>query len=170
MDGPKFRENNIMKIIEESLSRLPPHEWISVELESSLDDEAVWLDQEQMLSVLMDLEQNAVESMPDGGRLTISVTGDEEHITLLLTDTGSGITLENSHLLFTPFFTTKPVCDGTGLGLPLAYATVKAHNGNIMIESNADPGREPTGTKVRITIPRLQTLQKKSARIILHED
>jgi signal transduction histidine kinase len=168
--GLKFRETNIIKIIEDSLSKLPCHDGISIELKALLDDESVLIDHDQMAAVLMYLEQNALEAMPDGGTLTISVTGDERRVTILLTDTGKGIAEENMPLLFTPFFTTKPVGDGSGLGLPSAYAAVKAHRGDIAIESNADPHKGPTGATVRITLPRRQGFQDKQARVILHDD
>ena len=170
MYGLKFRETRIIRIVEESLSKLPRHDSIFIELNASPDDEAVMMDHDQMVAVLMYLEQNALDAMPDGGTLTISVTGDERRITLLLADTGKGIAEENMPLLFTPFFTTKPAGDGSGLGLPSAYATVKAHGGDIAIESNADAHKGPTGTTVRISMPRRQGFQDKQAKIILHDD
>ena len=169
MQGLRFREANIMKVIERSLLSLPCRDRIAVELTSSLDDETILIDHNQMVSVLIDLERNAVESMPGSGTLTIAVTGDERQITVSLIDTGGGIAEENIPLLFTPFFTTKPVGDGTGLGLPLAYATVKAHRGTIAIESNADSNKGPTGTNITITLPRRQVFRGKRARLIVHE-
>jgi signal transduction histidine kinase len=53
-----------------------------------------------------------------------------------------------------PFFTTKEIGKGTGLGLPLIYGIVKMHKGKIDITSNADPVKGATGTTFRITIPR----------------
>ncbi|MFO7568704.1 MAG: ATP-binding protein, partial [Smithellaceae bacterium] len=152
MSGPKFRETRLNKIINESLTKLSKPAGVNVVLSSALKDDAVWLDEEQMSAVLLDLAKNALESMPRGGELKIDVTGDDEQVTVALTDEGVGIPLENIPLLFTPFFTTKAVGDGTGLGLPLAYATVKAHKGDIVIESNANPQERPTGTVVRITL------------------
>jgi len=170
LHGPKFRETNILKIVNESLAKLSRRKNVNIILKSMLESEAVWIDHEQIVVALADLEQNAVEAMPDGGTLTISVEGDARQITLLLTDTGKGIPEENIPLLFTPFFTTKPVGDGTGLGLPQAYATVKAHRGDISFQSNADPKKRPTGTTVRITLPRSQTFQREQSKIILHEE
>ena len=170
MLGLKLRDTNIIKIIEESLSKLSRDSRIVVTLKSSLDNEAVWIDHEQMASAFFDLERNAVEAMPDGGLLTITVSGDERQVIVEFADSGKGIDEENIPLLFTPFFTTKPVGDGTGLGLPQAYAAVKAHRGDISIESNADPEKSPTGTTVRIELPRRQILQDKQARMIIHEE
>jgi len=170
LHGLKFRETNILKIVDESLTKLSRRENVNIILKSMLENEAVWIDHEQIVMALVDLEQNAVEAMPDGGTLTILVEGDERQIMLLLTDTGKGIPEENIPLLFTPFFTTKPVGDGTGLGLPQVYATVKAHRGDISIQSNADPKKGPTGTIVQITLPRSQTFQREQSKIILHEE
>lgn len=170
MSGLKFRETNIIEIIEESLAKLSLHSHLAVKVKSSLEDEAVWIDHEQMVTVFFDLERNAVEAMPNGGLLTINVKGDERQVSIAFTDSGTGVAAENIPLLFTPFFTTKPVGDGTGLSLPQAFATVKAHRGDISIESNANPEKGPTGTTVRITLPRRQVLQDKQARMIIHEE
>jgi signal transduction histidine kinase len=56
--------------------------------------------------------------------------------------------------LFTPFFTTKPVGEGTGLGLPFAYGAIKMHSGQLTVESNADTANGPVGTRIRIVLPR----------------
>ncbi|MRR16502.1 MAG: hypothetical protein EG826_08615 [Deltaproteobacteria bacterium] len=170
MLGLKLRETNITKIIEESLSKLSPDRRVVLTRKSSLDNETVWMDHEQMVSVFFDVGRNAVEAMPDGGSLTVTVSGDDRQVMVEFTDSGKGIAEENIPLLFTPFFTTKPVGDGTGLGLPQAYAAVKAHRGDISIKSNADPEKGPTGTTVRIMLPRRQILQDKQARMILHEE
>lgn len=170
MYGLKLRETNIIKIIEESISNVDCPVQISVAVKSTLDDEKVWIDHDQIVPVLTDLERNAIEAMANGGKLSILLEGNERQVTLLLTDTGKGVPEENMPLLFTPFFTTKPVGDGTGLGLPQVYAAVKAHHGDISIESNADPAKGPTGTTVKITLPRRQAFQAKEGRMILHEE
>lgn len=170
MHGLKFRETNIIKIIEESFSKLSHSNHIAVTLQSFLEDEVVWIDHEQMGTVFFDLERNAIEAMPKGGVLNIKVEGDDRQIIVALSDTGKGISAENIPLLFTPFFTTKPVGEGTGLGLPQAFAVVKDHHGDISVESNADPNQGPTGTTVKITLPRKQKFQTPEAKIILHEE
>lgn len=170
MNGLKLREANILDIIKESLSKLSHHDHVAITLKSSLEDEKVWIDHEQMVTVLFDLSRNAIEAMPDGGALTVTVEGNERQVFITLTDMGTGIAEENIPLLFTPFFSTKPVGDGTGLGLPQAFATIKAHHGDISIKSSADSRKGPTGTTVQITLPRSQDYQKERSEIILHEE
>lgn len=170
MFGLKLRETNIVKIIEESLAKLSRHGNVDIKLKYFLENDVVWIDYEQIVTALFDLEQNAIEAMPDGGSLIITVEGDEQQVSITLADTGVGIAEENIPLLFTPFFTTKPVGDGTGLGLPQAFAAVKAHRGDMTIESNADPNKGPTGTTVRITLPRRQVFQAEESKMIVHEE
>jgi len=170
LQGLKFRETNLMRIVEESLAAVHCPDRIAVEVKAALHNEAVWMDHKEMVMVLKDLEQNAIDAMPEKGVLTVTADGDENNIILKVADTGTGIPEENIPLLFTPFFTTKAVGDGTGLGLPQAFVTVKGHNGEITIESNTDPGKGPTGTTVIITMPRKQKFQTKDAKVILHEE
>jgi signal transduction histidine kinase len=166
----KLRETNIIKIIEDSLSKLSSQNHVAIKLKSSLDDEAVWIDHELMVTTFFDLEQNAIEAMPDGGLLTITVEGDQRQVAITLTDMGTGIAEENMPLLFTPFFTTKQVGEGIGLGLPQAFATVKAHRGDISIESNAGGHKGTIGTTVRIVLPRRIFFQDKQGKVIVHEE
>jgi signal transduction histidine kinase len=107
-----------------------------------------------MMQVLTNIEKNAVEAMPDGGELTVTVDGNTNEIDFLFKDTGMGISKENMDKIFTPFFTTKEMGKGTGLGLPLIYGIVKMHKGQIHVDSNSDPSAGPTGTTFKITIPR----------------
>jgi signal transduction histidine kinase len=75
-------------------------------------------------------------------------------VEFIIKDTGCGIAKENLDKIYTPFFTTKPIGKGTGLGLPLIYGIVKMHRGQISIDSNADKTKGPTGTTFKIKIPR----------------
>jgi signal transduction histidine kinase len=92
--------------------------------------------------------------MPDGGTLNIGLEGNKEEIVFIISDTGTGIPKQNMEKIFTPFFTTKEMGKGTGLGLPLIFGIVKMHKGKIAITTNDDPSKKPTGTSFRITIPR----------------
>jgi signal transduction histidine kinase len=113
------------------------------------------LDRDQMTQVLTNLVSNAVEAMPDGGKLTMRARADGDRLALTVADTGTGIPKENLNKIFEPFFTTKPIGKGTGLGLPVSYGIVKMHNGDIRVESNDDPAAGPTGTCFTVNVPRL---------------
>ena len=147
-------ETNVIKFLQHSLNSIVKPENVTCALEPSIEDPIAKLDIDQMMQVLTNLEKNAIEAMPGGGHLNVGVEGDEREITFIVSDTGSGIRKENMDKLFTPFFTTKEMGKGTGLGLALIYGIVKMHKGNINVESNADTLLGPTGTTFRITIPR----------------
>lgn len=165
-----MRETDILDLIRASLLALSSPDSVTVHLHSELADTAVRLDRERVERMLSDLMKNALEAMPGGGDLTVAVAGGEAVIAITVEDTGRGMSPEEMDQLFTPFFTTKPVGEGTGLGLPSVYATVKAHGGRISVESNADPQKGPTGTKIRVTLPRRSLLDDPKTRLILHDD
>ncbi|MBA4395946.1 MAG: hypothetical protein C0394_00940 [Syntrophus sp. (in: bacteria)] len=166
----KRGEANIQALIEESLQGFSRPTGVRVIFRSDLTDPIVRLDGEGIGRMLVDLMLNACEAMPAGGELTVTLTGNAERIEIVIQDTGVGISPEHMDELFTPFFTTKPLGKGTGLGLALTYATVKAHAGQIAVESNADSALGPTGTTIRITLPRRFLHADPDTRMILHGD
>jgi two-component system cell cycle sensor histidine kinase/response regulator CckA len=115
--------------------------------------------------VLLNLCLNARDAMPDGGTLTlraagVTVTPEEaarhpdarpgEFVRVTVADTGQGMTPEVKARIFEPFYTTKPVGQGTGLGLPMVHGIVRQHNG--WIECETAPGR---GTRFDLYLPRV---------------
>ena len=96
--------------------------------------------------VFLNLLQNAMEAMPQGGTLTLSGSRESDQIQITIHDTGCGIPAEQLPLLFTPFHTTKP--DGTGLGLYVVCQIIAGHAGHITV--NSTPER---GTTFLITLP-----------------
>jgi nitrogen-specific signal transduction histidine kinase len=147
-------ETDVIKFTQHSLNSILKPENITVHFENRVRNATAVIDIDQMMQVLTNLEKNAIEAMPAGGTLTVAVEDTDDEIIFLITDTGTGISKENMDKLFTPFFTTKEMGKGTGLGLALIYGIVKMHKGKILVNSNADPGSGPTGTTFRITIPR----------------
>ncbi|MDR3670340.1 MAG: ATP-binding protein [Holophaga sp.] len=98
---------------------------------------------------LMNLCVNAVDAMPEQGRLTLRTRNlDPGWVAIEVEDTGTGMSREVLDRAMDPFFTTKGVGQGTGLGLSMVYSTVKAHHGQIEIHSQ--PG---CGTRVRLRFP-----------------
>ena len=86
----------------------------------------------------MNLINNAREAMPGGGILELATAVEGDRLRLDFRDTGGGIPEKDRKSIFEPFFTTK--ADGTGLGLSVCYAIVKAHGGEISFESDPNIG------------------------------
>ncbi|MBN1339577.1 MAG: 4Fe-4S binding protein [Bacteroidales bacterium] len=143
---PDFTQNSFESIIK------PDN--VDIKLVNRMDNPITSLDPEQMMQALTNLEKNAVEAMPQGGTLTIELSGNEDEVEIRVSDTGTGIPQENMEKMFTPFFTTKKPGKGTGLGLPLIYGIVKMHKGKIQVSSNTDAEKGPSGTSFTITLPR----------------
>jgi CheY-like chemotaxis protein len=100
---------------------------------------------------LVNLCVNAVDAMPEGGTLTLRTwQRDDQMVAISLRDTGQGMGPEVARKAVEPFFTTKPLGKGTGLGLAMVYGTVQAHNGTLDIQSQ--PGQ---GTEVTLAFPLL---------------
>lgn len=121
------------------------------------------IDPSQLQNAILNLAINARDAMPDGGKLFIEVGEamlDADHakihpevrvgryVCVAVTDTGSGMSKEVQERAFEPFFSTKPVGSGTGLGLSMVYGFVKQSGGHVLIYS--DPGQ---GTTVRLYLP-----------------
>jgi hypothetical protein len=106
----------------------------------------------KLQQVFTNLILNARDAIPDGGRITLSTaTEDNDSIIIHVADDGIGIAPENVARIYDPFFTTKGVGRGTGLGLAVSYGIVQEHSGHIAV--NSAPGR---GTTFRITLPTMQ--------------
>jgi signal transduction histidine kinase len=94
----------------------------------------------QLHQVLVNLIVNALQAMPNGGRLTIQTRGSADCVSLIVEDTGTGMSEEVLQKIFVPFFSTKDVGEGTGLGLAVVHGIVKAHGGFIKVESAPERG------------------------------
>jgi signal transduction histidine kinase/iron only hydrogenase large subunit-like protein len=157
-----IEEININQLLEKSISAVIAPDNVKISLESKVKDPIIELDYDQMGQAFINLIKNAVEAMPQsGGRIYVLAEDTVNEISVHIQDTGTGILEENMGKLFTPFFTTKKVGKGTGLGLPIIYGIVKMHKGNITVKSNADKLKGPTGTTFSITIPRRKSSGKE---------
>jgi signal transduction histidine kinase len=108
------------------------------------------VDRKQMEQLFINLVNNAVDAMPDGGKLHLAVQPDPgaDRWLIRLSDTGTGIPAELMAKVFKPMFTTKPEGKGTGLGLAICREIVRAHGGEIHLESE-----EGKGTTVSFPLP-----------------
>jgi two-component system NtrC family sensor kinase len=107
-------------------------------------------DPTQLSQVLVNLIINAVQAMPQGGRLTIQTRPRENRLSLIIEDSGVGMTEEVRKQIFTPFFTTKEIGQGTGLGLAVVHGIVTSHGGSIDVKSKAGAG---TRFEIRLPVP-----------------
>jgi len=139
------KDTDVNALISEVI-QLYERELISCEIEFSenLDSPFIFkVDSERLKTALVNIIINAIQAMPEGGRLLISTSLEDKSIKIV--DTGIGIEKKDLENIFDIFYTTKS--SGTGLGLPTAYKIVKAHSGNIEIKSEIGKGSE-----VRITL------------------
>ncbi len=158
--------NEIIVSLETLLSRLIGED---IELSTVLVDEdlTVMADSTQIEQVLMNLATNARDAMPDGGQLTIRTElaqFDYEYIKthgygkpgpyalISVEDAGVGMDVKTRDRIFEPFYTTKEVGKGTGLGLAMAYGIIKQHDGYINVYS--EPGK---GTTFKIYLPLIRS-------------
>ncbi len=156
------------KILERTIPKM-------IRIETRLTDD-LWLtngDGNQLEQVLLNLGTNAKDAMPEGGKITIETKniffnktdnthpGIEpgEYVLLAFSDTGIGMKKEVMSRMFDPFYTTKTIGKGTGLGLTMVQSIVKAHRGKITCQS--EPG---TGAVFKIYLPPLKT-KREEARI-----
>ena len=122
----------------------------NIEVKKDLDPSlsSVMADFDQIEQVCIDLILNAIQAMPDGGRLTLRTQKQDDWLKIEFKDTGCGIPEEYMSKLFTPFFTTKVKGKGVGLGLAVAYGIIQRHKGKIEVQS-----KEGVGTTFTVYLP-----------------
>ncbi len=147
---------DLSALVGEVLRTIPTDEGVTIAVDDELGDPVAELDADQIVQVLTNLLTNAQHAMPDGGHIQVTLDGTEENVIIAVADEGTGIPRENLDKLFSPFFTTKQVGKGTGLGLAVSHGIVKMHRGQISVESNADPEQGPTFTTFTIVLPRFE--------------
>jgi signal transduction histidine kinase len=122
---------------------------VSIELEGLGQLGPVALHRNTFRRVLLNLVQNAMDAMPQGGTVTFRGRRQASQLYLDVQDTGTGIPNDQLPLLFTPFHSTK--AEGTGLGLHVVQEIIAAHEGRIMVAS--EPG---TGAVFTISLPMVE--------------
>ena len=142
-------ESSLKEILEGVLAvERPGFEKANIKIEVRLDTDvpAVLVDKPLLNQALINLLVNALQAMPGGGQLFISLRRRGEMAEMEIRDTGRGIAPEHRQRIFQLFFTTRP--GGSGIGLASAFRTIQLHNGSIEFESEV--GR---GTTFRISLP-----------------
>ncbi len=140
---PKKVQVNLNQLVEDGLYFLKSHcekEGIEIVRSFSSNLPEITVDPSQLYQVFVNLAVNAIQAMPKGGKLTISTFTGDGHITLAIEDNGVGISEDNMKQIFVPFFTTKGIGEGTGLGLSVAHGIVTAHGGTIKVTSKVSQG------------------------------
>ena len=102
----------------------------------------------QLNQVFMNILDNAAYAIKGTGNIKIIMRYDKNYVTIKIADDGCGMSKESAEKIFDPFYTTKPVGEGTGLGMSISYKVIKNHNGDIKVESE-----EGKGTTFTITLP-----------------
>jgi len=121
---------------------------IKIRMETQPDLPRALVDPIELEQVLVNLINNSIDAMPQGGTITIRADQDQGRLHLQVVDDGAGIPPEDLERVFEPFFTTKPIGEGTGLGLSVCYGIVQSWGGTLRAES--EPGQ---GTTMHILIP-----------------
>ena len=150
-----FEALDLREVVESALQmaesrrvKLNEREGINVEIETKLGDiTPVEGDAAELREGLLNIIFNAMDAMPDGGKITLSVSKAKKWATLAISDTGIGMSEEVKKKIFEPFFTTR-THKGTGLGLAVTYGIIQRHRGEILVES-----KEGVGSTFKIRLP-----------------
>ncbi|GBC77565.1 Sensor kinase CckA [bacterium HR08] len=161
MERPMVSELDIRRVLDDTLQLLEPQlrdTRIEVVRRYAEALPPVLGDATKLQQVFMNLILNARDAMPEGGRLTLAAYLSDDQVCVDVEDTGVGIPPEHIARIYDPFFTTKGVGRGTGLGLALSYGIIQEHAGRIFVESQV--GR---GTRFTIALPALDARRASGA-------
>ncbi len=148
---PKKMQVNLNEVVQDGLFFFEARcakEGIELTRTLSPDLPGITADPAQLSQVLVNLVVNALQSIPGAGRITVETRFCDNSVCLIVADTGIGMSKQVLEKIFVPFFTTKDVGQGTGLGLPVVHGIVTAHGGSIDVES-----KEGHGTRFEIRLP-----------------
>ncbi|RPH96736.1 hypothetical protein EHM69_00365 [candidate division KSB1 bacterium] len=141
----------INHVVQDALSLVETrcgNEGIELALQLKPDLPEIEADPSQLNQVIVNLVVNAMQAMPRGGQLTIQTARETDALLLIVEDTGIGMDPDVSRQIFHPFFTTKDVLQGTGLGLSVVHGIVTSHGGTIQVQSS--PG---AGSRFEVRLP-----------------
>jgi len=124
----------------------------NIKIESEVEEQLppVMVDPIEFEQVMVNLINNSIDALPNGGNIIIRAYVKKDHLHLEVADNGIGIAADDLERIFEPFFTTKPVSRGTGLGLSMCYGIVHSWGGSIKAESYKGKG---TTIKIKLPLP-----------------
>ncbi|MEE4255100.1 MAG: ATP-binding protein, partial [Desulfuromusa sp.] len=149
LPAPKLCQGKVDSVVQDSLFLVRKQcQRQKVKLIEQIDDNLpeIQMDADRLKQVMLNLLNNGLEAMPDGGELKVVVAQENSDILIHILDTGVGIAAEQLPLIFEPFFTSKG--HGTGLGLAISYNIISDRGGEIKIESKLSEG-----TSVLVSLP-----------------
>ncbi|KPB11606.1 PAS domain-containing sensor histidine kinase [Pseudomonas amygdali] len=160
LDEKAVSVNNLITALADLLKKTVT-EKIIIKFDLSPEDPWVFADANQLENAVLNLVINARDAMPHGGGLTIATCVEQEaqdeplrHVCVQVRDTGHGIPKDMLDKVTEPFFTTKPIGQGTGLGLSMVYGFANQSNGRLSIESTTG-----VGTTVSICLPKYKQVE-----------
>lgn len=152
IDTEEYFHFNIGKLIKQALDSTMPR-WkdkakdkginYDIDREDITELPAVFGNPSEIKEVLVNIINNALDAMPDGGRLSFSTWSKDETVSVSISDTGKGMTDDVKERIFDPFFTTRSP-EGTGLGMSAAYSITIRNGGRISVESKPEKGTTVT--------------------------
>jgi len=151
-NAAEFAEVDVSRVLDDTLQLLEPQLRRSqIQILRRYDEDApeAYANAGKLQQVFTNLILNARDAIPDGGQIIVSTgTAEDGSLVAEISDTGIGIAPENVAKIYDPFYTTKGVGQGTGLGLAVSYGIIQEHAGRISVDS--EPGK---GTTFRIILP-----------------
>jgi hypothetical protein len=157
-----FHPTDLNSAVEEAIGLFEPHlrnTRILLERDLASDLPPVRGIRREIQQVVVNLLLNARDAMPRGGTIRVTTRCTGAGVELVIADTGRGIPADHLHRIYDPFFTTKGVGRGTGLGLSVTYGIVRKHSGSIDVSSAAEQG-----TVFTIALPAAEEPARAAAR------
>jgi signal transduction histidine kinase len=149
-----LREHDLRRVMDQTLdlagAELKEH-GVQIEFNAPLTAIPVRVDAELMRQAFLNLLLNAMQAMPSGGVVRVTVRRDQRLAVVEIADNGVGIPAALLERIFDLYFTTKP--KGSGIGLAMTYRIVQLHGGAMEVRSEADPASPERGTTFRLHIP-----------------
>jgi signal transduction histidine kinase len=148
--GPPRASDTLLNLLQDALKIMmfqASDQRVQVEFNWSPEFEKI-IAEADLYYVFINIIKNALQAMPQGGRLEVNGSLNKEQIKISFQDTGTGLTPQELDHIFQPFYSTKEGTQGLGLGLPICQKILERYDGHLKVESQ--PGQ---GTEVRVLLP-----------------